>query len=46
MSYFESFFLSTSTLKSPKTTIGEIVGDFYINSWSVEIFVKDKDGGL
>ncbi len=40
-------FLSTSTLKSPKTTIGQIVGDFDISSWSVDKkIVKDKDGGL
>jgi hypothetical protein len=45
MSYFESlFFFSTSTLKSLKTTIGQIVGDFDINSWSVKKIVKDKDG--
>jgi len=35
MSY-EVCFLNTSTLKSPKTTIGQIVGDFDINSWSVD----------
>ncbi len=40
-------FLSTSTLKSPKTTIGQIVGDFDISSWNLDKeFVKDKDGGL
>jgi hypothetical protein len=39
--------LSTSTLKSPKTTIEQIVGDFDISSWSVDKKnVKDKDGGL
>jgi hypothetical protein len=47
MFYFWSFFLNKSTFKSPKTTIGQIVGDFDINSWSVDnFFVKDKDGGL
>ncbi len=48
MSYFYFIlFLSTSTLKSLKTTIGQIVGDFYIGSWSVDNkIVKDKDGGL
>jgi hypothetical protein len=30
------WFFSTSILKSLKTTIGQIVGDFDINSWSVE----------
>ncbi len=47
MSYFWSFLLSTSTLKSPKTTIGQIMGDFDIKSWSVDkTFVRDKDGDL
>jgi len=41
------FLKSTSTLKSLKTTIGQIVGDFDISSWSVDnFFIKDKDGGL
>ncbi len=44
---YEVCFLNTSTLKSPKTTIGQIVGDFDINSWSVDDkIIKDKDGGL
>jgi hypothetical protein len=46
MSYFWSFFRNTSTLKSPKTSIGQIMGDFDIKSCSVDnFFVKNKDGG-
>jgi len=33
---FEVCSFSTSTLKSPKTTIEQIVGDFDISSWSVD----------
>jgi hypothetical protein len=44
---FFILFFRTSILKSPKTTIGQLVGDFDISSWSVdEKIVKDKDGGL
>jgi len=44
---FEFIFLNTSSLKSLKTTIGQIVGDFDISSWSVDKkIVKDEDGGL
>jgi hypothetical protein len=40
-------FFSTSTLKSPKTIIGQIVRDFDISFWSVDKkIVKEKDGGL
>jgi len=43
----EGFFLSLSSLKSLKTTIGEIMRDFDISFWSVDKkIVKDKYGGL
>jgi hypothetical protein len=42
---FEVCFLNISTLKSPKTTIKQIMANFDISSWSVDkVFVKDKHG--
>jgi hypothetical protein len=47
MFYFWSFFFEYIHIKIPKTTIGQIMEDFDISSWSVDRkIVKDKDGGL